>query len=411
MQFTVEQQCPQCGAPAEIEETDRIFECGFCRVKSYLVGKGAFRYVLPSGNDEREDMLYLPYWRYRGMLFSCIGMEIKQRVVDHSYQAVNAPCFPGSLGLRSQALKLRYLSPDIQKKGRFFKPMVPLGLAKDAFEGRFSGKSSGGRIHHQALIGETVSLIYAPYYLDDAVYDGVLGKRINPLESASCLEELPEDRSGWRIGFVPTLCPNCGWDLHGERDTLVLNCKNCDTAWTPESDSLKQLPVVHIPSKIKDPIYLPFWRFQADVSGLLLNTYADFVKVANLPKAIQKGWNEIPFYFWTLAFKISPQVFLRLCTSMTIAQPDDEQERKVPRARVYPVTLPKSEAVETLKLMLAGMMTPKRTLMPRLSKMDVAPRKYRLVYVPFEEGPHDLYHPDFPIAVNKNMLKLAEKSL
>ncbi|MGD9137268.1 MAG: hypothetical protein PVH42_10930, partial [Desulfobacterales bacterium] len=32
----IEYQCPQCGAPATIEETDRLFTCQFCRVNSYL---------------------------------------------------------------------------------------------------------------------------------------------------------------------------------------------------------------------------------------------------------------------------------------------------------------------------------------------------------------------------------------
>ena len=33
----IEQSCPQCGAPANLEETDRLFACPFCRVTSLLL--------------------------------------------------------------------------------------------------------------------------------------------------------------------------------------------------------------------------------------------------------------------------------------------------------------------------------------------------------------------------------------
>jgi hypothetical protein len=45
-EFLIEYQCPQCGAPAILTETDRLFTCQFCRVKSYLLPGDYFRYVL-----------------------------------------------------------------------------------------------------------------------------------------------------------------------------------------------------------------------------------------------------------------------------------------------------------------------------------------------------------------------------
>src|SRR5262245_13627888 len=57
----VEHRCSQCGAPALLEDTDRLFQCGFCRVKLCLLPGDGFRYLLPP-NITGADILYFPYW-------------------------------------------------------------------------------------------------------------------------------------------------------------------------------------------------------------------------------------------------------------------------------------------------------------------------------------------------------------
>ncbi|MCK7515939.1 MAG: hypothetical protein MZV70_76205 [Desulfobacterales bacterium] len=64
--FQIEHQCPQCGAPANLEETDRLFACPFCRVKSFLLTRDYFRYVLPAKNPAGKELVYFPYWRFKG---------------------------------------------------------------------------------------------------------------------------------------------------------------------------------------------------------------------------------------------------------------------------------------------------------------------------------------------------------
>ena len=56
--FIIEHQCPQCGAPAELEETDRLFQCGYCRVKSYLTIPDYFRYTLPHHAPAGKELIY-----------------------------------------------------------------------------------------------------------------------------------------------------------------------------------------------------------------------------------------------------------------------------------------------------------------------------------------------------------------
>jgi hypothetical protein len=103
-----------------MEETDRLFTCEFCRVKSYLVAKDVFRYLFSSQAPESKNLLYFPYWRFKGMLFSCAGNGVVHKFVDVSHQAVLSPLFPVSLGLRSQALKLKFVKRETA--GRFLKP-------------------------------------------------------------------------------------------------------------------------------------------------------------------------------------------------------------------------------------------------------------------------------------------------
>ena len=55
----IEFQCPLCGAPATLEETDHLFSCEFCRVNSYLMSR-VYRYVLPDKASENRELIYFP---------------------------------------------------------------------------------------------------------------------------------------------------------------------------------------------------------------------------------------------------------------------------------------------------------------------------------------------------------------
>ena len=57
----VEFDCPQCGAPAGLEETSRLFVGDYCSVKSYLVPQAGYHFVLPSRAPEDKTIIYFPY--------------------------------------------------------------------------------------------------------------------------------------------------------------------------------------------------------------------------------------------------------------------------------------------------------------------------------------------------------------
>jgi len=406
IKFLVEHQCPQCGAPITLFETDKLVLCEFCRVKSYLKANGFFMYCLPSFAPPDKKLVYFPYWRFKGMLFACADRKINHRFIDLTHQAISSLYFPISTGLRTQSLKLKYITPETQ--GLFLKPVISLNNVLKIFKNRFVHTLSKP-IWHRAHIGETISLIYSPFYVEKKVYDAVINQPVSAnLPDNFDLSGFNSQTTKGTIKFLPTLCPDCGWDLEGERDSLVLSCKNCKTSWQASKDSFKKINTAHLKSKGENILYLPFWRISSKIDGIKLNSYANLVKIANLAKAPQKEWEKKPFWFWCPAFKIRPKSFLRLARSASVSLLPEKLISGMPVGSFNPTNLEVQEAIESLKLILADFGAPRQPLWEKLSKIDIIAKKYLLVYLPFKEGHHDFVQPLLNVAINKNQLALAK---
>jgi hypothetical protein len=401
----IEHQCPQCGAPATLEETDHLFACQFCRVKSYLLSKDFFRYTLPSAAPENKDLIFVPYWRFKGLLFSCVEGGIRHRIVDVSHQALNSKLFPYSLGLRSQVLKLRFVTPE--SEGRFLHPDIAFEKMLKIILARFS-EGLSEPVFHQEFIGETLSQIHSPFYVDTRLYDAILNRPVSTeLPKDFNVSGFPGGKPDWRIHFAPALCPDCGWDLAAERDSLVLICRNCDSAWYPGKSKFTKLQFGYIPARNGKLTYLPFYRIKAEVTGMTLESYADLARVANLPRVIREPWKDRRFYFWSPAFKVRPGDFLRFAGNVTLQQPREMVITELPDAEMYPVTLPIMEAVESQKLNLAGFMKPRKLLFPRLPEIEIEPRSFLLVYIPFYQNGNELSQPAYRLRIDKCTLDFA----
>ncbi len=375
-------------------------------MNSYLIEKNYFRYIFPHKAPENKSLVYFPYWRFKGMLFSCLPGGIKNRFMDMSYQAAESSLFPISVGLRSQAMKLKFVSPE--SKGFFIKPVTPFKNIMDIFIRRFNADMPKP-ILHQAHIGETLSLIYSPFYIENKVMDAVLNQPVSStLDDDFEIKSFKGGPANWGITFVPTLCPGCGWDLEGQRDSLALICNNCKSVWKADKKGLKKLNTAHLPPNNPDGIlFLPFWRIKAEIKGVRLESFADMVRLANLPKVVQNGWDKKEFCFWGPAFKVRPQSFLRLTTAVTISQPSGKLIPGTPKNRMHQVNLPVKESVEALKLNLSNFIRPKNRLVDDLPLIEIKPKSYLLVYLPFEVRHHDLVYSDFNIAINKNQMALS----
>lgn len=361
------------------------------------------RYVLPHKAPEGKALLYFPYWRFKGMLFFCLQRKMDQRFVDASHQAIASRHVPVSLGFRSQTQKLRFAAG--QPDGIFLKP----GLSREAFlqilDDRFSANLPKP-ILHQSHIGETLSLLYAPFYeTDGKLFDAVLNEPLSPAASGAAAMLLKyQEPPAWSMDFLPTLCPRCGWDLEGNSDSLALTCTNCNTCWWEKKGKLEELACAHVPGGGKNEHYLPFWRIQADVSPAALASYADLIKLANLPRVVQPGWERRRFYFWSPAFKVRPQSLITIATHATLNQPNAHLEGGQPAGSLHGVNMPVTEAVESLKLLLSNIMRPRERMIQAISDIQIAAHRVLLVYLPFQVGHHEYISNKLNLAVNRNLL-------
>jgi DNA-directed RNA polymerase subunit RPC12/RpoP len=218
IKLLIEHQCPQCGAPIVLEETDRLFVCQYCKVKSFLFPGDFFRYTLPHSSSKERNLIYLPYWRFKGILFSSLADRIDHRIVDVSHQALLSDYFPVSLGLRSQALKLRFVSPETG--GYFLNPSISFKDMVQLTEKRTSTELPEP-VFTRCFIGETLSLIYSPFYVNGRIHDAVLDRPIasSPPDDFD-MTALPGGTPSWttgvwtrprrkRAGSLPPLLSDC----------------------------------------------------------------------------------------------------------------------------------------------------------------------------------------------------------
>jgi hypothetical protein len=411
LNWQVQHECSQCGAPIILEETDRLFSCRYCRVRLYQAAGDYFRYHLPPAADPARDIIYVPYWRFRGLSFSCESFEVRHKVIDTTLLAAHCKGLPVSLGFRPQILKLRFLSAETS--GRFLKTRLSAEqfLATRDLHGQGGNAAAAGSLFHQVFVGETVSAIYAPLYVQgEDLYDAILNRALDKAPQSDRLAAEPlEPAPNWLVKFIPALCPHCGWDLEGERDSLVLFCRHCDTAWQSSANGLEPLAFAVVPNGRATSLYLPFWRMAAPVSGLQLRSYADLARLANLPTAIQPAWETLDLYFWAPAFKVRPELFLQLAKLLTLSRGLEPVADRLPAHSMHPVTLPAQEAGQAIKATLAHLAAAKRKLFPLLPGIEAPLKEYLLVYIPFDLQGGDLVQFQIPLSINLTALNLGRK--
>lgn len=398
--WQIEQSCPQCGAPVTMDETDRLLACPFCRTRLYLVPEGHFRYHIPPAAGAKGDLLYVPYWRLRGPSFTVCSSGVTNRFVDTSALAATLAGLPPTLGLRPQVLKLRFLSAATE--GRFVPVDRPVLKAIPELAAR------GGDVFHRRFIGETVSLIHAPVVLQGGTfYDAILGRPFCgcPAGAWDHLHAAAVAPQG-HVRFVATLCPHCGWDMEGERDSLVLICRNCNSAWSCPGQGFEKVAfaVMEPPEGDEPACHLPFWRMKPRFSGIELASLADLIRIANLPRAITPAFEEEPLYFWSPAFKVNPALFARWSRQMTVFRPLGHATDALPETALYPVTLPLTEAADAIIINLAQLIMDKRMHYPKLDSLQVTLDEARLEYHPFVSSRSELLHSRMKVAIDRTAL-------
>jgi hypothetical protein len=343
------------------------------------------------------------------MAFFCKVSELGHKIIDVSSLALRRTLLPPSLGVRPQALKLRFIPPEME--GKYLKPHVPLETVIQNIGIQLlplNGSVSIGSIIHKAFIGETVSLIYSPIYVEkDMAYDAILGKSLAsiPKDFADDLLSVDQQKD-WQIKLVSTLCPHCGWDLLGERDSVALFCKNCNSAWAASQSGLEELNFGIVPSREENTLYLPFWRMNVRIQGFEIQSYADLIRLAEAAKVMKEEEDGLDLYFWSPAFKVPPQLFLRLTQGMTVSQPREEFERNLSWSSLYPVTLPAREGTESIKITIANFAIDKKKILSKLNDIEVRLNESLLIYLPFTPSGSDFIQPHTRLCIYKSYLTL-----
>ncbi len=403
MAFTVEQECPQCGAPIELEETDHLLRCPYCNVKSFLFFRDYFRFVLPHKARDK-DIVYAPYLRFKGNVYLCQGQTIGRRIVDITHLGAPVNGLPVSLGLRPQAMKMKFATPHMADS--FLKCSLRLSdmLVK---VGKHTSGSGSGRLFHRTYIGEALSLIYLPLFVHERkVFDAITKRPIVKLsQDQDIFGSAIKNNPPTELTFMATLCPRCGWNLDGERDSVVLTCANCDSAWEASEGRFVRVGLAVVPGRGQNTVHLPFWKIKACARGVEINSFADFIRVTKQPRVVQRDWENQDMCFWSPAFKIRPKIFLRLSGQLTISQKEFETKEAIPKHGVYPVTMPRSEAVQSMKLTLATSAITKRKIFPLLPRVSFTVKDSTLVYLPFADTGHEMVQQHMRISINKKALE------
>lgn len=413
MDLIVSHSCPSCGGAVEMDEADRITVCPYCEVKNYMVGGTMLRFVLPDKippHIDRHSLIYFPYLRFKGNIYTCMGTKVGCKVLDTTHQGLDEGSLPPSLGLRPQAMKVSMVHATLQ--GRFVKRTATPAAILERAEKLASSvmEESDDQLYHRAFIGESVSCLYLPLYLEnDQIHDAVLNRVLGPagawLEAG---DNLMNFRKQWQPNFLAMICPHCGDMMQGATNSVVVSCFNCDSCWTEDKGRFQRIDFQLVQAHTKAR-YLPFWRIRAQTDGIPMHSLADLLKITNQPIMVKQVHRHRPLEFWVPALKIRPRVFLTMAKSATLSQLKYPEGDMLLHKQIDSATLPLKEALQAIKSVIAEISVNRKDVIPRLPGLKVKPKAASLVYLPFEDRKHDLVQSHSLLSVAKSVIRTAKR--
>jgi DNA-directed RNA polymerase subunit RPC12/RpoP len=395
MELTVQQPCPTCGAEILLHEDDRLVQCEYCDVHNYMIHRKLPRFLLPArlpSHVSEERLFYVPYLRFKGIIFYCQKNKVFNKIIDTTRVGLTLKSLPVSLGLRPQAMNVKQVTGEIL--GHFVRQTIKARtIFTDAAKvSTLFAKDKKNPILHRAFIGETVSRVYLPLYVYHGIlYDGVNHSKLGPssLIDSFAATSVPASHA-WEPSFLSTICPGCGATMKGSRDSLVMTCTNCETLWQEKDGEFIKVNFGVIESANKECVYLPFWHIEPEVAGCRLATLADFLELTNQPVVVRNKHRDQKLAFIVPAFKVNPNTFLNSAKNLTSVQLAFANIRQQPVADSYPVTLPQKEAVQALKVILAGAAVSPKKVFEVLEKLAFRVTAQKLLYLPFHWVGHDV---------------------
>jgi DNA-directed RNA polymerase subunit RPC12/RpoP len=449
----LEHQCPQCGAPLSIEETTRLVACPYCRVRHYINVREFVRYVVSPLRANPLACVFVPYWRLRGMEYMLEETEIKSTFIDTTMCASSNPLFPHTLGFRQQTLKTTFALPNAQgtfiqsafdsnefvkrlKKQRAAMETISASSSsivreqsssissiakflmidrydppKTASISRYSSDITNSKLKYREFIGETISLIYFPYYSKNGrCLDGVSEKDIGAWSQPESLGR-EDTKSTFLLSLLPVMCPQCGSNMDGAKDSLALGCSHCSTVWRPNDDSWQQMQVsIMDDPSIQADIHIPFYCMRPESETITCKTFADLIRLTNIAKPLTQQAENSPLSLWIPAFRMEPQRFLLLGKLATIAQAKTKNVDALPNGAICPVTISFAEAAQAMQPLLLSITANKKNLGILVGENHITAQSFSLVYIPFVKRGYEFVQPAFNAAVHENTVKWGMKS-
>jgi hypothetical protein len=390
-------------------EADRLLACPFCRARLALWPGEFFRYWIAPAAAAGDEVLLAPYWRLRGLDCALRPYVVRERLLDATFPAVGETCLPATLGLRPQAMSLRFVTS--RTPAFLLAPDRGLAeaLAGTADLSRLADEAvEGAPPLHREFVVETASLIYTPLVVRDGrVLDALLMRELPGCsgQAEGLLERVDRGRRRG-LKFFAALCPECGRDLVGDPRSVVFLCRSCRTGWQGSPGGLQRVPADALRAA-PGTVLFPFWRLRATISAFSLRTGGELARFANLSPGVTKGAGADPLWFWVPAFPIAPGPFLRVARQLTVAQLplDAEIPEGAAWGSVQSATIEAAKAFGAVKVLLAQLGQPRKEVFPLIPTIETTLEEARLALLPFAQSAGDWIQPHTGAAIARATLR------
>ena len=379
MSFFIDHNCPQCGAPIQFEEAERLLVCPFCKVRSFMVS-GRYLRTMFMPQVGGESVIFAPYLHFKGSIFFQRAEALEHKQLQITPLGMVSQVLPPNLGWKTQTQRLKIVA-DIPNATFLRFSRKPGELLSEAL---VPAVGAATRQHH--FIGETMSLLYFPMVVVGGLLkDGITGEALARLPANftfgnQSLDAAPRPE----LSFLPTLCPHCSSPMQGEGQSIALVCVNCHSAWEAVQGQLvrRSVETAVVPDS-RSVAYLPFWKMNVTASAEKdVMTHAGFARLTGKRPVTRKS-DDAPVSYYAPAFKVRAKSLLNLASRLTFSQFDFPTRPGAPRGLHHPITMPSQEAIETIPIVLVELAYNKRDLFVRMTTLTSEVAAPSLVFLPF----------------------------
>jgi hypothetical protein len=376
----------------ELEVGDRVLACDYCRTRLYVVSGGPLRYTLPSAPEWADNplLVHLPFWRLRGLRYRVL--EDPPRVVGGVLDAT-VPAHPrvppkASLGIRPQVVPLVFQRGELTGL-----PVTRTPAAAAADAERRAEIFQDCPPAFTRLIGETESVVYAPFLVEQSKGRVVLREALRDGKTFVALDD-PEERFDPGLTgpvppdpltFVPLRCPECTEPLPALGGAVAFLCNHCERAWGLQGGTLQALGRTVLPALERDARHFPFWVVTVAVDGVPVESRGDLRRYVIPYQSVPEAWEHQPCQLIVPGFKMESRRFLQVARALSLADLRT-QERAVRPAGVAesePVRVSAQEAAQVLEPLLAHMVAGQRKKFELAVRCRVQVRRAQLLFLPY----------------------------